>query len=619
MSKKNRREGRLSKVKDDRQPNHLFFFDTETYSKYTPNGSKEQHLRLGVCKYIYMDKSLNITVQRETIFYNTDELMDFIFKYIAVKKAAYIFAHNVGFDLMVTSLPTWFRDKGIEVKPYIRNGMVFIWSVKTDKGTLKFINTGNYTPYKLSDIAKDLGMEKLSVDFDTDDEDELITYCRNDVEIIKQLIVRYIRFLDTNKLGSFKMTLASQALYAYRRRFNTTLPYTHIDESVLDLEEKAYKGGRTDCYHIGEFRDEDYYYVDINSMYPYVMTGDNQPKKRLNTMYAPSEYRVLEMMEHRYVLAEVTLKTPLPYIATLYNPKEYRITNSTQIPTDGKLIFPTGEFKEYLHYYDLEYAIRHGFIQKIHRAVLYSRGDLFTDYVNFFTEMKINATIEGNKTNRLMAKLFLNSLYGKFGQKYKWFEQLENDNDEIPSFDIVFNAKTKKYHQEFKWFGERWGNFTDGWVNHSIPVIAGAITARARMLLWEYMELVGFENLYYTDTDSLIVNEEGYKRLQSYIDPLKLGYLKLEDRSDHLTINGCKDYKFGDKRVLKGVPKSAVEVAPNTWKYEQFEGLGQWQRRGMDNKPLIFTVTKVKRTPYDKGIREADGRITPYNIIPVNF
>lgn len=614
MKKQKRREGRLSKTTDDRQPNHLFFFDTETISNYITPTQKEQILRLGVVRYNYIDKDLNVKVDKELTFYSTDELMEFIFHFLAKKKVGYIFAHNVGFDLMVTSLPMWFKNKGLDIKPYIRNGMVFIWSVKTPNGTLKFINTANYTPYKLSKIAKDLGMEKLSVQFDTDNESELIKYCRQDVSIIRELITQYIRFLDDNKLGSFKMTLASQALNAYKRRFNSNLPYTHTDNEVLELEERSYKGGRTECFKIGEFNSQTYYYTDINSMYPYVMYGDNQPKRRINSIYNPSLEKVERLSSIRYLLADCTLNTPLPFIGTLFNPKQYTITNSSTTPRHNKLIFPTGEFREVLHHAELIYALERGFIQKIHRLVLYECGDLFSEYIDFFYNLKKTSVESGNSTIALMAKLFLNSLYGKFGQRYKFFKPIADVNPDEFTIDMVYNEVTNKFYSEFVWFNERWANITDGWVSHSMPIIAGAITSKARMLLWEYAEMVNRENLYYTDTDSLVVNEIGLNNIDSYLNPLELGYLKIEKTTDHLTINGLKDYRWGDTRTLKGVPKTAIEIEPNVFQYEQFEGLAQWQRRDMSKPPLIYTTTKTKRTPYDKGVLLPDGNVVPYNL-----
>lgn len=54
-------------------------------------------------------------------------------------------------------------------------------------------------------------------------------------------------------------------------------------------------------------------------------------------------------------------------------------------------------------------------IQYIGGYKFIGRSGIFIDYVNHFKEMKMQATIEKNAGKRSIAKLFLNSLYGKFG------------------------------------------------------------------------------------------------------------------------------------------------------------------------------------------------------------
>lgn len=614
MKKQKRRVGRLSKTTSDTQPNKLMFFDTETLPKYITDDKALQILRLGIARYIHITSAFDITQDKEIVFYTGDELLDFIESNVSSKKALYVFAHNIGFDLMVTKLPYLMKSRGYDIRPYIRNQMMFIWSVKLKGGTVKFINTGNFTPYKLSKVAQDLGMEKLSVEFDTDNENELIEYCKMDVEIIKELVITLLKFLKENELGSFKMTIASTALNAYKRRFNDSLPYTHTDEQILEMEQKAYKGGRTECFKIGEFTNQKFSYADINSMYPYCMIGDKLPKRMIRMFTPTSMNQVIDLMEHRYMLVDATIKTDKPFFGVTYNQNNVTILNTDQRPSSSKLIFPVGEFRQYLHHSEFDYALHSGYIQKIHNIVIYEQADLFTDYVNFFTNMKIQAKESNNKTYYLMAKLFLNSLYGKFAQQYKWQEKLEDNPNYEFVCDFVMNSNTEKFHSEFIWFGEKWGSFSSGLVAHSCPIIAGAITAKARMLLWEYIENVEMENMYYTDTDSLIVNDKGFSKLTPFIHHTELGYLDLEKETDHLIINGCKDYKFGEQRVIKGIPKNAKEIKPNTYEYDQFEGMGQWQRRDMESEPLIYKMVKNKKTPYDKCKVNEDNTLEPYEI-----
>ena len=53
---------------------------------------------------------------------------------------------------------------------------------------------------------------------------------------------------------------------------------------------------------------------------------------------------------------------------------------------------------------------------------------LFTEYIDKWTDVKIKSTLEGNKAMRTLAKLMLNSLYGKFALN-------PNVQSKIPYYD----------------------------------------------------------------------------------------------------------------------------------------------------------------------------------------
>lgn len=70
---------------------------------------------------------------------------------------------------------------------------------------------------------------------------------------------------------------------------------------------------------------------------------------------------------------------------------------------------------------------------------------------------------------------------------------------------------------------------------------ASYITAAARMNLFRMFHLLGFENILYSDTDSLISKIPMPK---AFIDNTKLGAWKLEHEIQGITIWGPKFYKL---------------------------------------------------------------------------
>lgn len=612
MNKSYRRDGVIPSLRSSTYPKRLVFFDTETVSINQHDGKQVQVLRLGVARYIQLDAKLNIKIDKSITFYSTDEFMEFIESCVTAKQKVLLFAHNVAFDIMVLSLPGYFESIGVETKPPIINGMMFLWKVKTDKGTFEFINTGNFTPYPLAKIGDDLHIPKLEIDFNTDNEQSLITYCQRDVEIILQLIMSMIKFLHNHKLGSFKPTLASQALTTYRTSFMINPIHIHNDIKVNTIESDAYHGGRTEAFYIGELTEQKTYYLDINSMYPYVMKGNNLPSKYLYVIPYPDVHTIKDLLESHYLIARCVVITNENYLPLMYNPKQHNILNSKHTPKHPKLIFPVGTFETLLHHDELVYALQHNHVARIYGVYVYERSQLFDEYVNYFNTLKIEAGYENNQTNRLIAKLFLNSLYGKFGQKYKATQLVQEHTAEPNNQTLVINESSQSDYIEFVWFNKRYVSITDGLATYSFPAIAGCITARARMLLWEYMNLAGLDNVYYVDTDSIVTDFEGYSRLLPHTDDYELGKLALEKTTDYMKINGAKDYTWDKSRVVKGVPKKAEWLNDSVSISLRFQGFREWRNQGMSIGPMVWKQLKIKHTPYDKGIVNDDNRVKPF-------
>ena len=596
-------------------PTRFIFFDTETIPQIQEDGKSRQILKVGVAKYIIRDKNQKHKKEEEFIFYTNTEFFDWVESLLEQKQKIILYAHNIAFDLMVLDTFNYYKNKGIDIKPPIQSGMRFLWKVPHPKGKIEFVNTGNYVPFSLELIGKDLGFPKLDVDFENATMSELITYCQRDVEIIKQFIFKLIDFLQDNDLGGLKSTIASQALNTYRYRFMNQPIVLHNNLYVNTIERDAYTGGRTECFYIGKVPVENIYGLDINSMYPYVMKQGFLPSEFNSIVAEQNPKYILEMMEHNYIIAEVLLNTNKNFYGIKWNENKYRITNSDKSPKGRKLIFPTGTFRAYLHHDELKYAIDHGFIIHVYNLILYKPRNLFNEYVDFFTDVKVNASEQANKTDRLMAKLFLNSLYGKFGQKFHDMKILVRNIHTGLGVQNVINTVTGEHWTDFQWFDDLWREYTNGESSFSFPAIAGAITARARMLLYDYMERVERHNVYYCDTDSIYTNETGYLRLLSECHPTKLGAMALEKKFSNLTVNGAKDYKINNTRIVKGVPKNAMWLNDNVSLSTRFEGWKEYRNNGMDRPPLVWQQLKIKTLEYDKGIRQDDGYVKPYNIV----
>ena len=278
--------------------------------------------------------------------------------------------------------------------------------------------------FSVDKIAKDfdLPIRKLELDYDTyREKGHILTkhevdYIRNDVEIMARALKHMF------DLGLTKMTIGSDALAYYKKdckyfnRYFPILPY-EIDKDIRE----SYRGGFTylnDCYREKETGEG--LVLDVNSLYPSVLVNELLPFSepvffegkyvydRLHPLYVQKLSCTFELKEGK--IPTIQLKNNLSFL-----PNEYIKSSNGDIIT---LTLTNIDLELFFNQYNVSNITYHsGWKFKGIRG-------LFTDYVNYWTEKKIQAKKEKNKVIYTVSKLLLNSLYGKYGlnpnSRSKW-------------------------------------------------------------------------------------------------------------------------------------------------------------------------------------------------------
>lgn len=591
-----RQDGEIPIINANRYPKRLIVFDTEAYRSPPVDGIELQTFRLAVLHSMTLDKNLNITDDEYYYCADNKALFAYIDNFTRKDCTTYVYAHNIKYDLQLSGLLTFMLEAGYKVGTFVFSDPPTFVRLTRNRTTIMFVDTFNYWQTSLSKLGDQLNLPKLQMPDDIEDNLKWFVYCKRDVEVLSQYILDFMHYLKDNNLCGLGLTLASQSFRTFRHRFMSTPIIIHNRKEAISIERQAYSGGRVEAYHIGKLPTQTYYKLDVNSMYPFVMKDNDYPVEFVAYGENVDITRVIALSQQYYLIGIIELDTDQPVYA--YKDKH-------------KLIFPIGHFITALHQSEIIYAVTHGHFISALKLAAYRKGPVFSDYVDFFYRMKLRAEDDHNPVIRHQAKIMMNSLYGKFGQQ------------EVIS-KVVPNVTGFKYGR-FTGYSEALGkrvevnclgadmelSYKQGESVYSFPGIAGAVTAYARLYLWDLLQIAKVENCFYLDTDSLVVNQEGYDRLASYLDNTKLGYLKLEDTSDSFTIWGAKDYQFGADIKHKGVPKSAKELAVGSWQYEQFRGANTWLADGLDTGVKVYTRTKQRISGYDKGIVNPDRSVSP--------
>lgn len=588
-------------------PETIVFFDTESHVKINldkeeigiiadGNTIKRYHEHYLTCA-IFLNKG-----QEDKRIYYKETLNDFWHDVTSInEKKIYVFSHNAKYDTLVTNAVKYLYEYGYKIVGFSDdNPFIMRWKGKNE---IIILSSTNYYKTSIKELGKTFGLEKLGVDYEGDNEEKEIEYCMRDVEILKTAMMSFINFVKRQDLGNFSMTIAGQAFNAYRHRFMNADIYIHRNVEIVQLERKAYAGGRNEAFSLGKYNKHVTSY-DVNSMYPAVMLENKYPVKLISVRKNINVDDLKSILDKGFLaIAECEVDTKEPVF----------------FKKDKKLIFPIGRFITYLSTPELIYGIENDLIKKVNLCAIYEGKNIFENYVTFFYNERMKAKKAKDEVHTMLYKLFLNSLYGKFGQKNIVWEKIADTDENVVKEDKVFDIDLWKYRL-IKIFGgsifekkEDIEGYSEA--TNAFCAIAAHVTAYARMKLWQFMKSAELKNVLYCDTDSLFVNDKGRKNLEKsgLVDDYKLGYIKKEKEDDFIIINGCKDYVFMSKVKLKGVKNGSIKISDNKYICQRWEGYSNFIKENNQRYYTEYFLKELKRE-YDKGKKTIFGRVKPFKL-----
>ncbi len=362
----------------------------------------------------------------------------------------------------------------------------------------------------LNKLSQNFGVGKKedhdhNIDFILNEEN--IEYNKNDCKLLyDSLDIFYKKY--AKGIGC-KLTIASCAMAVYRKYFQDTNIYG-LEENVENFIRKSYAGGRVEIFKTASKPNEKLKCYDINSLYPSMML------KKMPT--GPVIFSTQQNKEKiGFYKCEVNLKSE-EYLPLL------------PIKLKG-LKFPTGKFEGIYDNEEIKEAQKNkNYDIKITNGFYFLKSEkIFKNYVKYYYSLKTESKKNNNKTGYMIAKMFLNSLYGKFAQR--------RDKEVIVFCNNYKLAKEKKlilYNEKLS----LWKLTEYSRAKHIIPSLSAHITSLARVHLYKYLQLCKNE-LFYCDTDSVYTT----KKLNT---SEKIGDMKLEKYIKNANFYLPKTYSFDE-------------------------------------------------------------------------
>lgn len=427
----------------------------------------------------------------------------------------YIYFHNLDYD--VSYIEDYFLRNDLQFEETRDANSKTIYALKYENVTL--LDSLKLYPASLEKIGETLGISKLVHTYDyqkirqskDDFTEKEVDYFKRDIDVLYELMVQHFK---THR--SLKLT---RAAYAYSDLYRSVRKYHKDDfpkifDVPMTLEQnnyirQSYYGGFS--YLDDKFAEKnlkDGFTLDVNSLYPYVMTTDfpNWENSYETDIIPNKEFYLIDIRIKKLKLKNKAVPV-LP--KKMFNGQSAAVKSLEDL-ADTHAVFTSIDFKHILKNYNIEYDII--------KITVYPEiiKKPFVEFIAKNNKGKEEAAERGDAYNKLLYKMSNNSSYGKFAQSTA-FENVHpyiNEKDTVGFYiDKIETAEKVKN-----------------------ILVATFITAKARDVLFNMIYAINNTkglSFVYSDTDSVHVIEKvpnAIKQLDVELSKSKLGAWKIESK-----------------------------------------------------------------------------------------
>lgn len=448
---------------------------------------------------------------------------------------------------------------------------------KKNKKSTRIFDSFKKIPLSVSSIAESYGIEEKKgiIDYekyrseDYEPSQEEWEYLNNDTLIVAKALKEHFEEKMT------KMTIASDA-YGYFKSLYSTKKFNYIfpeiSKEIHNFCSKSYKGGFV--WLNPKYKEkilENVISFDVNSLYPDRMRNCLLPygkPKHFIGKYVENYFFPLYIQKFTCIFKIKDNMIPTIQIkkSIRWNESEYLLDSDNE---QVELTLTSVDLKLFLEHYNV-YNINY-----IEGYMFKGRLEIFNEYIDKFYEIKCKE----DKGKKQIAKLFLNSLYGKFGSG-------------------ILRTNMIPYYEEGQ------VKFSKGIENECrskyIPM-ASFITAYAREKTISSAQKFMPNNFIYSDTDSIHLIGVDLKECSERIEVDKkiLGGWKFEGLASKALFLRAKTYMKEKKGEIEvtccGMPKEVKKEVTfdNFYMGNEFQGKLQ-QKKIIGGVLLSKTTFKLK-------------------------
>lgn len=544
----------------------------------------------------------------EPMVYNSiDEFMSDVIKN---HKKSIIYFHNFGrFDS--TFILKWIASNNInlgEVSIIERNNIIY--EIELVDRKICFRDSYLIMPLSLEKIGENFCTENKKSKFDYQNVTEIyknnkelvIELCINDCLILKEGYNNFSNLIYQQfQINLYsQLTLPSLSFNIFKKMYYDVLNHPIAKNPFYEDEfiRRSYAGGISEVFKPHLINGFCY---DVNSLYPFVMMNYKFPVGK-GKFVKGEEIDINNFIG--FIECEVNVDNELNYLT--YRDKE------------RGLITPTGKWTAVYFHEEVKFALELGYKIKFIKGFKYEKSDyIFRKFVKDLYKLRKEST---NKSMNSIAKLILNSLYGRFGMKiFAEATKFINISQvrELKKNYIIKNVQYLGNNLYTVSVQKKSDNDKDLYKNsidtETAVQIASAVTAYARLYMYKFKNIKGNE-CYYTDTDSIFVqNKIDESLVNDDIGKFKLEYeikegffiapkvymIIMNESSNKVVVKGLKKSEYTTDQILN-IFKSILTKTEASLKVD---------RENLFKRNLLKLITYVQKIelnltfPFNKRIK----------------
>lgn len=555
-----------------KQSRRHIIIDTEAQVHYEA-GMQTQSWLCGVARYVDADTRRTAPLVAQVDYLDPVALWDAVSEFTRPNARTILWAHNTAYDLRIS--------RGLEILPWLGWSCKAIvldalscWAKFTREGhTLVIADFASWAGVPLPRIADWMNLKQEPLPDDTADTEAMFRRCRGDVEVLYQAVIHTLGWLRDESLGNLQITGSGQAWAAFRHRFMTEKLLVHDDKPARAAERKALWTGRTEAWKHGTFTTPRTYEYDLSRAYATIARDQELPTVFVGALAEICTSDLLKWSATRRLLCESYVTTSLPLVPTSHN---------------DRIIWPTGQFRTVLWDCEIRALLARGARVDIGQSYVYTSTKCLSTWATYILREIDARGAAGQHLQARILKQWSRALIGRFALQYRSWETFGTTTEQGLSVSRMIGDGVKRGSQLFHIGTDllELGDMRES--ENALPQITGYIAAECRVRLWELMETAGLDNVYYVDTDSLIVNPEGRRALETRIQHDGAYGLVFKHEISKLEIEGPRQLTVNGDRRHSGVPKRARPVGSDEVVGEVWEGLGEALRHGRGGEVLVY-------------------------------